>query len=103
MIKIMFSNKKTVKRVRKILTILLSKKCSSETIHNTIWYNGLCLIISSYTIKIDVFNNDFITDEEMKDILKESLKKECSYILCYNGLQFYIDNLNANEKVLEVL
>ena len=103
MIKIIFSNRKTVKKVGKILNALLSEKYSSETIHNTIWFNGLFLKISSHTIAIDVFNNDLISEEEIKDILKYSLKNEYSYILCYNELQFYIDNLNANRKMLQAL
>ena len=103
MIKIIFSNRKTVKKVGKILNSLLSEKYSSETIHNTIWYKGLYLKIFSRAILIDVFNNDFISEEEIKYILKYSLRGEHSYILCYNELQFFIDNLNANEKMFQEL
>lgn len=103
MIKIIFSNRKTVKKVGKTLNTLLSEKYSFETIHNTVWYKGLYLKVSSKTIVIDVFNNEFISEEEIKNILKYSLKSKHSYILCYNELQFYIDNLNANEKMFQAL
>lgn len=103
MIKIIFSNRKKVKKVGNFLNTLLSEKSSSEMIHNTIWFKGLYLKISSHTIVIDVFNNDFISEKEIKDILRYSLKNEHSYILCYNELQFYIDNANANEKMLQAL
>lgn len=103
MIKIIFPKRKTVKKVGTILNKLLSEKYSSETIHNTIWFKGLYLKISSHTIIIDIFSNNFILEDEVKEILKHSLKNEHSYILCYNELQFYIDNLNTNYKILQTL
>lgn len=103
MIKIIFSNKRTVKKVGKILSTFLSERYLSETIHNTIWFKGLYLIISTHTITIDVFNDDFISEKDLKDILKLSLKNEFSYILCYGDLQYYVDDFNANEKLLQTL
>lgn len=80
---------------------LLSEKYQSETIHNTIWFKGLYLKISSYSIIIDIFNEDFIQEEEIKELLKYSLRNVHSYILCYNELQYYIENLNINKKILQ--
>lgn len=102
MIKIIFPHKKTVKKVGKILNALLGEKHASETIYNTIWFKGLYLKITSHMIVIDVLNSAFISEKEIKDILKQSLKNERSYILYYTGLYFYIDSKNVNEKFLQV-
>jgi hypothetical protein len=103
MIKIIFLNRKTVKKVGKFLSLRLSERYLSETVHNTIWFQGLYLIISTHSITIDVFSDDFISENDLKDILKQSLKDEHPYILCYNGLQYYVDDYNANENLLQIL